>query len=101
MSATPTPAPDNSNIARTENGSSSDHLLNTLGELTADVQRRMAAEIQSAVDAHAPKFQEIFAKMRESVTIELRESLRQEFQIALQRSLDNAALRDTAIHEEL
>jgi len=75
--------------------------MNVLSELTADVQRRMAAEIQSAVEAHASKFQEIFTRMRESVTMELRESFQEEFQIALKRSLDTAASRDTAINEEL
>lgn len=101
MGATPTTAPDNSNVAITERADSPDRLLGELHELTADVQRRISAEIQNAVEAHALKFQEIYLKMREAVASELRESLWQEFQIQLHRSMEDVRKRDNDIAEEL
>jgi hypothetical protein len=100
MSA-PTPAPDNSNSTTPANSDSPDQLLNSLREFTEEVQSGIFAQLQSTLAAQAPKFQEIYAKMRETVASELRESLRQEFQIELQRSLDTAVQRDNAIQEEL
>jgi hypothetical protein len=100
MSA-PTPAPDDSNSTTPSNGDSPDQLLSTLREFTEEVQSGIFAQLQSTLAAQAPKFQEIYTKMREAVAIELRESLRQEFQRELQRSLDSSAQRDNAIQEEL
>ena len=101
MSATPIPTPDNSNVERTEKADSPDRLLGTLHELTADVQRRISAELQNAVEAQAGKFQEIYIRMREAVATEVRESLWQEFQIQLHRSMEEIRQRDNAIAEEL
>jgi hypothetical protein len=101
MGATPIPATDTSNAAKTEKADSPDRLLGTLHELTADVQRRISAELQNAVEAHAGKFQEVYIKMREAVATEVRESLWQEFQIQLHRSMEDVRQRDNAIAEEL
>src|SRR5262245_45036280 len=101
MTATPIPAPDNPNVAKTEKADSPDRLLGTLHELTADVQRRISAELQNAVEIHAGKFQEIYIRMREAVATEVRESLWQEFQIQLHLSMEDVRQRDKAIAEEL
>ena len=99
--STPNPAPDNTDVASTGIGDSRDLLLSTLSEFTDHIQRRMSAELQTAVEAHAPKFHEIYIKMREAVTKELRGILQQQFQTELQRTLDDVRLRDRAIVDEL
>jgi hypothetical protein len=101
MSATPIPAPENSNVARTERADSPERMLGTLHDLTVDVQRRISAELQNAVEVHAGKFQEVYIKMREAVATEVRESLWQEFQVQLHRSMEDVRKRDNAIAEEL
>jgi hypothetical protein len=101
MSATPSPAPDGSDVARAEKADSPERLLGTLHELTADVQRRISAELQNAVEIHAGKFQEIYIRMREAVATDVRESLWQEFQIQLHRSMEDVRNREHAIAEEL